>query len=68
MTIPFQQLDPEILDALIEEFVTRAGAIHGHADIAIGEIMAAVRDQLRNGTAEIVYDQDDQTWTILRKE
>ena len=66
--IPFEQLDPEILDALIEEFVTRPGAIHGHADIAIGEITATVRDQLRNGTAQIVYDEDDQTWTIVRKE
>ena len=68
MVIPYQQLDPQILSALIEEFVTRDGAVHGHADIAVDSKTASVLDQLRNGRAQIVYDETDETWTIVRKE
>ena len=51
VVIPHEQLDPQILDALIEEFVTRSGAIHGHADVTIDSMTDLVRDQLRKGTA-----------------
>jgi uncharacterized protein YheU (UPF0270 family) len=65
MTIPCELLNPEILDALIEDFVTRNGAVHGHTDIALQEMMQAVRDQLQNGTAEILYDEQSQNCTIV---
>ena len=67
MMIPHNELDPAILNALIEDFVTRSGAVHGHVDTAIRDMAAAVSDQLRNGTAEILYDEDNQTWTIVQK-
>jgi uncharacterized protein YheU (UPF0270 family) len=65
--IPYDQLDPAILDALIEEFVTRSGAIHGHADLALESAIASVRSQLKNGQARILYDEEAQTWTIVPK-
>ena len=67
MVIPHDQLDPVILNALVEEFVTRTGAVHGHTDAAICDMTAAVCDQLRTGAAEILYDEESQTWTIVRK-
>jgi uncharacterized protein YheU (UPF0270 family) len=65
--IPYDQLDPAILDALIEEFVTRSGAIHGHADLALESAIASVRSQLKNGQARILYDEEAETWTIVLK-
>ena len=67
MVIPHDQLDPPILDALIEEFVTRTGAIHGHTETALDDLIASVRNQLASGTAEILYDEEAQTWTIVQK-
>ena len=68
MVIPFEQLDPATLSALIEEFVTRDGAVHGHTDATIEQMCADVREQLRSRTAQIVYDERDESWTIVRKE
>jgi uncharacterized protein YheU (UPF0270 family) len=68
VVIPYLQLDPQTLSALIEEFVTRDGAVHGHADISIDNMTDLVREQLRLGTAQIIYNEEDQSWTIVRKE
>jgi uncharacterized protein YheU (UPF0270 family) len=68
MIIPHDQLDPQTLLALIEEFVTRDGALHGHADTPVQEMVASVLAQLRSGRAVIVFDEDAQTTTIIVKE
>jgi uncharacterized protein YheU (UPF0270 family) len=52
---------------LIEDFVTRNGAIHGHTDVTLREMAASVRDQLANGGAEILFDEESQSWTIVQK-
>ena len=67
MVVPYELLSPEILNALIEDFVTRNGAIHGHTDVTLREMAASVRDQLANGGAEILFDEESQSWTIVQK-
>lgn len=67
MVVPYELLSPEILNKLIEDFVTRNGAIHGHTDATLGEMAASVRDQLANGAAEILFDEESQSWTIVQK-
>ena len=67
MVVPYELLSPEILDKLIEDFVTRNGAIHGHTDVTLEEMAASVRDQLANGDAEILFDEESQSWTIVQK-
>jgi hypothetical protein len=52
ITIPHDQLLPDTLQALIEEFVTRAG----------------VRAQLKSGEAVIVFDEEAETCTIVPRE
>jgi uncharacterized protein YheU (UPF0270 family) len=68
MIIPHTQLQPETLTALIEEFVTRDGAVHGHHHTSLEEMIRAVRRQLETGKAEIVYDEETETCTIVVKE
>ena len=67
MVVPYELLSAEILDKLIEDFVTRNGAIHGHTDVTLGEMASSVRDQLANGGAEILFDEESQSWTIVQK-
>jgi len=67
MIIPHELLKAEILHALIEDFVTRNGAIHGHVDTTLQEMIQTVRQQLENGTAEILYDEENHNWTIVQK-
>jgi hypothetical protein len=66
--IPQEQLQPDTLQALIEEFVTRSGAVHGHTDTPLSEMIEAVQRQLKSGEAVIVFDEEEETFTIVRKE
>jgi hypothetical protein len=66
--IPHDQLQPDTLQAMIEEFVTRDGAVHGHTDTPLNEMMEAIRRQLASGEVVIVFDEEEETCTIVRKE
>ena len=68
MIVPYTLLSIQTLNSLIEDFVTRNGAIHGHAEVALDEMIDAVRQQLVNGGAEIIYDEQQQNWTIVVKQ
>ena len=65
LLIPFDQLDPQTLDALIEEFVTRDGAIHGHADDPLPRKIQTIRRQLLSGDIAIVFDEESESCTIM---
>lgn len=67
MVIPFQELLPETLRALLEDFVSRDGAIHGHAEATMDQKVGAVMQQLRAGSAVIVFDADDETCSVVEK-
>ncbi|MBL1277378.1 MAG: YheU family protein [Ectothiorhodospiraceae bacterium] len=65
MKIPFQQLSPDTLQAIIEEFITRSGTDYGEQEIPLPQMRQQVLDQLEQGTAVIVYDDETETCTIL---
>jgi len=54
--------------ALIEEFVTRDGALHGHVDTPVDAMVASVLGQLEAGNAVVVFDADDETASIVIKD
>jgi uncharacterized protein YheU (UPF0270 family) len=68
MIIPHDQLNPETLTALIEEFVTRDGALHGHAETPLERLIASVRQQLEGGAAVIVFDEASETASIVTRD
>lgn len=59
------QLSPEALQGLIEEFVSREGTDYGHADRSLESKVAAVHRQLENGEARIVFDLESETASIV---
>ena len=66
--ILYDQLQPETLHALVEEFVTREGAVHGHADVPIESQVASLIRQIRSGAAVILYDEDNESCSIVPME
>jgi uncharacterized protein YheU (UPF0270 family) len=61
LRIPPDRLSPAVLDALIEEFVTRHGT-----DLTDAATKAAqVRARLRRGEVIIVFDELHQTTNIV---
>jgi uncharacterized protein YheU (UPF0270 family) len=68
MVVPHEKLQPETLTSLIEEFVSRDGAVQGHRDISAQEKAAAVMRQLELGAVVIVFDEESETCTIVANE
>ena len=66
--VPHDRLEPDVLKALIEEFVTRNGAVHGHTETSTEQKVAAVLRQLKSGSAVIVFEEASETCTIMPKE
>lgn len=66
--VPYDQLAPETLRGLIEEFVTREGAVHGHDDVALESQIAQVQRQLRSGKVVIIFDHESESCTICPRE
>ena len=65
MRIPHQMLSPEALRGVIEAFITREGTDYGAEDIPLATKVVQVRQQLDEGTAVLVYDEDTESCTIL---
>jgi uncharacterized protein YheU (UPF0270 family) len=59
------QLSPEALRGLIEEFVTRAGTDYGAVERSVEEKITQVSAQLASGEARLVFDPDTQTTNIV---
>lgn len=68
IVVPHEQLQPQTLRALIEEFITRDGAVHGHADVPLERMVASVQAQLRTGLVVILFDEADESCTIVPAE
>jgi uncharacterized protein len=66
--IPHTQLDAKTLAALIEEFVTRDGAVQGHHDRTSAQRVDSVLKQLQSGKVAIVFDETDEMCTIVPAE
>lgn len=68
MLIPFEKLAPDVLTALIEDFVTRDGTDHGDLT-PLQTRIDRVRTALQNKQAVIVYDvQTQQCQLCLRQD
>jgi len=65
MIIPYEKLDSEVLESLIEEFVSREGTDSGYAEGSLEENVFLIKDQLKKKQAFIVYDEKTQTCNIV---
>ncbi|RUO37659.1 hypothetical protein CWE13_06835 [Aliidiomarina shirensis] len=65
MKIPYQEIDPETLEQLIQFFVLREGTDYGEEERSLEEKVADVRKQLENGEAIIVYSELHESVNIV---
>lgn len=63
--IPYEQLSPEALRGLIEEFVTRDGTDYGAAERSLESKISQVRGLLARREARVVFDPETGTANIV---
>jgi hypothetical protein len=59
-----EDLSPEALRGIVEEFVTRDGTDYGAVERGVEEKIAQVIAQLRSGEARLVFDPETETANI----
>lgn len=63
--VPYEQIDPETLRNMIQEFVTRDGSDWGDPGGALEDKIAQVLKQLKNKQVKVVFDLKSETANIV---
>ena len=67
MLIPWQQLNVDTLQRLIESYVLREGTDYGDEEIPLAEKTAAVLQQIQAGQVLILYSELHESVDLLTK-
>ena len=68
MIVPYEDLSPDALRGLIEEFVTRPGTDTGYTDGSLENNVEMVMMQLKLGDVLVVYDEKTLTANLVPKQ
>lgn len=68
MQIPWQDIPPDTLQALLEEFVTRDGTDYGEQEVPVASKVAEMRQLLASGEAMIWFDDSTETISIFHRD
>lgn len=68
LIIPYQELSPEALQGVIQEFVTRDGTDYGESEVTLDTKINQILNQLHAGKVVIVFDQKTETCNIVSKD
>lgn len=66
--IPLEHLSPEVLQAVIEEYITREGTDYGQQEYSLEQKVGQIRTGLASGRVMIVYDPLTESCTLLHSE
>ena len=67
MVVPYQSLDSDVLENIIEHFVLREGTDYGHQDYSLEQKVLAVRRQLERGEVVLTWDAELETVNLVTR-
>ena len=67
MNIPWRELRPATLRAVIEEFVSRDGTDYGHEETSLEAKVEEVYRLLGNGKVGVVFDAESESCDIRER-
>jgi len=65
VTVPYAELTPDLLHAVVESYVLREGTDYGEREFSLAEKVAHVIGRLERGEAQIVFDPETETVSIV---
>ena len=66
--VPFDQLSPEALQGVIEEFINRDGTDYGYVEFSFEQKCEQLLAQIRTGDAVVVFDHGSQSVSVISKD
>jgi uncharacterized protein len=65
VAVPYAELAPDLLHAVVESYVLREGTDYGEREFSLAEKVAHVIGRLERGEAQIVFDPETETVSIV---
>jgi uncharacterized protein YheU (UPF0270 family) len=66
--IPSSRLQPDVLQALLEEFATRDGTDYGERETSLVQKVDSLVRQLTRGDIKLLYDADSEQWDLVAQD
>jgi uncharacterized protein YheU (UPF0270 family) len=66
VVVPYTELAADLLHAVIESYVLREGTDYGEKEYSLDDKVAHVINQLKRGEAQIVFDPETESVSIVR--
>ena len=63
--VPYADLAPELLHAVVESYVLREGTDYGEREYSLEDKVSHVITRLKRGEAQIVFDPETETVSII---
>ena len=67
MIIPPTSLSPEILNNILEEFITREGTDYGNIELSLSDKVKRLMPQILNGNVLIIFDEKSESIQLAPK-
>jgi len=66
VVVPYSELAADLLHAVVESYVLREGTDYGEREFSLPDKVAHVISRLRSGEAQIVFDPESETVSIIK--
>jgi hypothetical protein len=65
VVVPYTELPPDLLHAVVESFVLREGTDYGEKELTLEAKVARVIAQLKRGEVKIIFDPESDSVTLI---
>jgi uncharacterized protein len=66
VVVPYTELAGDVLHAVVESYVLREGTDYGEKEFSLEDKVAHVISQLKRGDAQIVFDPESASVSIIK--
>jgi uncharacterized protein len=66
VVVPYTELAPDLLHAVVESYVLREGTDYGEKEFSLEDKVLHVISQLERGEARIVFDPETESVSIAK--
>jgi uncharacterized protein YheU (UPF0270 family) len=66
--VPPQQLQADVLQALLEEYASRDGTDYGEQELSLAQKVSNLRKQVIQGDLLILYEVEGEHWDLVPAE
>ena len=67
MIVPYNQISPDALQGLIEEYITRDGTDYGEHEFSLAQKVKQVHQQIVKGDVVVVFDAATESVSLLTR-